>query len=248
MVKTEALVFDGGNDDGNGNLTTRTIYVEDSATDKRESTMSYNWRDWLIAEVNPVAPHLVHSYDNQARRTATAGYSSSSGLGASSVPTTATNRVSYDETYYDEKGRVWKTVRHEIDVSDGSDDDSLDAESWYDEEGRVVKRDGEQLQKWRFDRLGRQTHEFTLAEDDDSAYAHAGGTSGDIILGRGILRQHQGQCARPDDLVRVPQAQHGLQSEYRVQAAVETRRGAGQGVRSADYGRGQGLHANDPRF
>jgi hypothetical protein len=68
-------------------------------------------------------------------------------------------------------GRVWKSVRHKIDPAGGSDDDSLDALTWYDAEGQVVKVDGGSLEKYQYDRLGRRTHTFALAKDNDAAYA-----------------------------------------------------------------------------
>jgi hypothetical protein len=50
----------------------------------------------VIVTVNPTAPHTVNTYGNLGRATATAQYSSSSGLSASSVPTRATNRIAQD--------------------------------------------------------------------------------------------------------------------------------------------------------
>ena len=183
MVKTDAVEFDSGNDSGNGYVTKRTAYVEDSTTDQRVTTYGYTYRGWMTLQVNPLAPHFVNDYDNQGRRTATAGYSSSSSISKSTDPDTFdTDRVTYSTSHYDEQGRVWKEVLYKVDQTDGSDDDSLESLTWYDADGRVVKRDGEQLQKWAFDRLGRQTHEFTLAEDDDTAYADADDVSGDIVL------------------------------------------------------------------
>jgi RHS repeat-associated protein len=91
--------------------------------------------------------------------------------------------VSFDEVLYDEKGRAWRTIRHKIDAVDGSDDDNLLYSTWYDPEGQVIKKDGEQLEKATFDRLGRQTHQFALAEDDDgSTYTNMDDVAGDIVL------------------------------------------------------------------
>ena len=183
MVKTDAIEFDSGNDSGNGYVTKRTAYVQDSTTNQRVTTFGTTWRGWMTLQVNPVPPHFVHDYDNQGRRTATAGYSSSTNISKATDPDTFdTDRVTYGTTHYDEQGRVWKEVRYKVDQADGSDDDSLEILTWYDPDGRVVKRDGEQLQKWGFDRLGRQTHEFMLAKDNDTAYADADDVSGDIVL------------------------------------------------------------------
>ena len=53
---------------------------------------------------------------------------------------------------------------------------------WFDSACREIKSDGEQLAKTLYDRLGRATHRFTLAKDNDSAYADTDDVSGDIVL------------------------------------------------------------------
>jgi YD repeat-containing protein len=69
-----------------------------------------------------------------------------------------------------------------IDDADGSDDDNLAELTWYDAAGRVIKRQGPQLTKTAYDRLGRQTRQYSLATTDDSVYADADDVSGDIVL------------------------------------------------------------------
>src|SRR5687768_80489 len=103
---------------------------------------------------------------------------------ASNDPTsTTTNRLALSETAYDERGRVWKTIRHKIDVSDGSDDDTLESLTWYDADGQVIKEDGEQLTKTQYDNAGRTIVQYTLASDNDSGY-------GDDVSGDIVLEQH----------------------------------------------------------
>lgn len=184
MVKVEELTFDGGADGGNGHLTKRTLFVQDSATGKRETSYFHDARGRVIATVNPTAPHTVSSFDNLGRVTATAQYSSSSGLSASSVPTTTTNRLAYSQSFYDERGQMWKSVRHKINASTGASDDSLETLSWFDAAGRLKKRDGEQLEKFAYGRLGRQTHHFVLASVDtgEDTWAEAMDVVGDIVL------------------------------------------------------------------
>ncbi|MCC7014855.1 MAG: hypothetical protein IT454_19995 [Planctomycetes bacterium] len=182
MVKTEAFEYDSGSSGGNGHLTKRTVFDDSTGTDKSETQFKLDVRGRVIAVINPTSPHTVNAYDNLGRVTATAQYSSSSGLSETSAPTTATNRIALSETAFDERGQAWKTVRHKIDAADGSDDDSLESKSWRDSEGRVIKQDGEQLSKTRFDRLGRTTHRFVLANDNDSAYADADDVTGDVVL------------------------------------------------------------------
>ena len=96
--------------------------------------------------------------------------------------TTSTNRIALSETAYDERGRAWKSTRWEITQANGNKGSSLLATHWFDSAGRGTKTDGEQLAKTLYDRLGRVTHRFTLAKDNDTTYAHAADAAGDIVL------------------------------------------------------------------
>ena len=184
MVQTEAMVYDSGADDGNGNLTTRTLYVVDGATDKRDTTYENDVRGNVLLETRPASPHAFNKYDNMNRLIATGGFSSTGSIvvGTDDPTTETANRLSLSQTFFDEMGRVWKSQRHKIDDSDGSDDDNLQRLTWYDATGQVTKVDGEELSKMLYDRLGRVTHQFTLATDNDSVYADADDVGGDIVL------------------------------------------------------------------
>jgi len=185
MVKTEIVEYDGGPtaDKGNSLLTKRTLRVESTSTGERVTNYTYDSHGRLLLEENPTAPHAFHKYDNMGRRVATGLFSSIGSItAASDDPTTeTTNRLALSQTFYDERGRVWKTQRHKIDDADGSDDDNLQTLTWYDEAGRVIKVDGSSLTKTRYDGLGRATIEYTLAKDDDSAYGDVDDVGGDIV-------------------------------------------------------------------
>ena len=173
----------GGGAGGNGYLTQRTLFVEGSSTNQRQSTYTNDYRGRRILDATPLAPYALHLYDNQGSEIAVGQFSSTSGLDASSDPTAiSTNRLALNETAYDELRRVWKTTRHKINQSTGSDDDSLTDERWYDERGRVIKVRGPRYSKTKYDRLGRETDAFVLANDDDSVYADAKDVSGDVVL------------------------------------------------------------------
>ncbi len=193
MTKTSETQYDGsaGSQKGNSYVTKRILDADGDwtvNTDQRETTFYPDARGRVVAVVNPVAPHSVSAFDNLGRVIKTAQYSSNSGLSASSVPTSTTNRVEYSETEYDGRGQVWHTRRHKIDASTGASGDSLDSYSWYDPNGRLIKsRSPGGLTKTRYDRLGRTTHRWTLAKDNDTLYSHVyNGTktdvTGDIVL------------------------------------------------------------------
>ncbi len=184
MVKTSENVYDSGSAGGNSLLTTRTAFVEDSDTDKRDTSFSHSVSGRVLLTTNENAPHIFNKYDNMGRLIASGQFSSTASIvvGTDDPTTETTNRIGLSQTFYDEMGRVWKSQRHEIDDTDGSDDDTLQTLTWYDAAGRTIKVDGSQLTKSAFDRLGRQTHSFTLARDNDSAYADADDVTGDHVL------------------------------------------------------------------
>jgi hypothetical protein len=186
MVTTEILEYDGSasSQNANSHLTQRTVRVTGSSTGERVTTMSYDLRGRLLLESPPAGPYVFHKYDNRGRKVASGLYSSSASLDlANDDPTSeTTNRLGLTQSFYDEKGQLWKTQRHKIDPSDGSDDDSLVTQYWRDDEGREIKVDGEELKKTSYDRLGRAIDEYVLAEDDDAAYTDVDDVSGDIVL------------------------------------------------------------------
>ncbi len=190
MVKTDATEYDSGADDGNGYVTKQTRYVQNSDTDKRERTLSRDPLGNLLLETSPAAPYAFHKVDGRGRTIATGLFSSTGSIvvGTDDPTTETANRLGLSQTFYDAKGQVWKTTRHKIDASDGSDDDNLETLNWYDATGRLIKVDGQQLTKTFYDRLGRQTHQFILAVALNSgaavetAYADADDLGYDIVL------------------------------------------------------------------
>ena len=208
MVKTEALEYDSGADDGNGYMTKRTLFVQDSATDSRVTTYTNDPKGSLLLEARPTAPHAFYKVDGRGRRIATGLFSSTASIVvATDDPTSeTTSRLALSQTFYDDKGQAWKTTRHEVDASDGSDDDSLESLSWYDATGRPIKTDGSQLEKVAYDRLGRMTERFVLANDNDTVYADADDVTGDIVLEE---QQTRYESSDSDDVVmRVMIARH----------------------------------------
>lgn len=190
MVKIEAMVYDTGASDDNSRLTKRTAFVQDNTTDQRETTFQYDFRGRMLLQTNPVAPHVFNKYDDAGRLIASGLFSSTANIALNPTPPTlpddptteTSNRLALSQTFYDEKGQVWKTQRHKIDDADGSDDDNLQELTWFDAAGKTIKVDGGQLSKTVYDRLSRATHQFVLAIDNDSAYADADDVAGDIVL------------------------------------------------------------------
>jgi YD repeat-containing protein len=191
MTKAQALAYDGGSANKNSLLTSRTMIVDetddggDPFDDDRVTTYTYDYRGRLLLATNPQSPHILSKYDNLGRVLATGQYSGTGSITPGTTDPAATgtqtDRIGLSRNFYDEMGRVWKSQRHKIDITDGSDDDNLQTLTWRDARGRVVKVDGEQLTKTGYDRLDRVTRQFTLIKDNDSTYADTLDVSGDYV-------------------------------------------------------------------
>jgi RHS repeat-associated protein len=183
LYDVQTVVYDGGGV-GNGLVTSRTVKVDSNSANDRTSSTLYDYRGRAVVQLNPIAPHSVTKYDHMGRSIATAMYSSSSGLTASTDPTatTSSGRVALSETLYDDRGRAYGQKRHEISQSNGNKGDHLLTHTWVDAAGRTIKSNGGTLTKTTYDLLGRPTHRFILAKDNDASYADAATVTGDYVL------------------------------------------------------------------
>ncbi|MCC6244764.1 MAG: hypothetical protein IT353_18100, partial [Gemmatimonadaceae bacterium] len=190
MTKVEVREYDGGTS-GKDSLLTKVTRDPDgnwaTTTDQRVTKYTYDGRNRLVLTENPLSPHSLVKYDSAGRTVAAASYSSVSGLSATSDPTSiSTNRLSLSETFYDERGQVFKTVVHKVSESAGtySGSDDLTSLMWYDASGRRIKSKGSSISKTFYDRVGRTTHQFAIAKVDeaDSSYSDAGTVTGDVVL------------------------------------------------------------------
>jgi RHS repeat-associated protein len=186
MTRLSLTTYDGGSAGGNSLVTQTTVYKDSSTGDS--TSYAYDVRGRVLLTTNPTAPHLLVAYDNLGRQTVSAGYSSTASIvvGTDEPVTEATNRLSLSRTYYDERGQVWKTTRHQIDAADGSDDDNLEELVWYDAMGREIKRDGHSLSKSLYDRIGREVRSYELASHNDTGYSDADDVVGDIVLAESL--------------------------------------------------------------
>ncbi|MBX3322247.1 MAG: hypothetical protein KF757_04580 [Phycisphaeraceae bacterium] len=214
MVMTSETIYDAGAAGGNSLVTKTTAFVQDSGTDKRETTYAYDARHRRILTVNPQAPHSVVKLDNLGRTLAVGLYTSSSGLSAATDPTShTTSRTALSETFHDELGRTWRSRQHKITQSGeytGDSADTLDADTWYDAEGRTAKHQGHQLTKTAYDRIGRATHSFVLAAVNDSSYADALTITGDIV----VEQSQTAYASDISDLVLMSVAVSRLHDDY----------------------------------
>jgi RHS repeat-associated protein len=184
-VMTGSLAYDDGSVYiGNSNVATRKLRVESTSSGERTIGYEYDVRGNVLRVDNAADPDVLNKYDNQNRLIA---YGLFSGTSSWSDPTatTSSGRRALSQASYDERGRAWKTQREKIDASDGSDDDNVQTLRWFDADGHLIMVDGEaELAKTFYDRLGQQTHHFTLASYNESptTWSAAADVDGDIVL------------------------------------------------------------------
>lgn len=198
MTKVEARAYDGpdsttgsiGNNhvtkitqdadgamDGSGNWTT--------TSDQRVTQYAYDYQGRAYLTISPVSPiATLVKFDNRDRAVAAAEYTSATGLsdpnssgGTDPVASSAqSGRLSATEISYDELGRAWITIRHNVLVENGGNGSFSTGNdqryvSVFDAGGRVVASYGPDLQKNKYDRLGRRIRAYTLAQVGSADYA-----------------------------------------------------------------------------
>jgi len=93
--------------------------------------------------------------------------------------------IARSETKYDDRGRVYQTVRYGVNPATGTVGQSLADNTWYDASGNVIKQQpaGARLfTKQVYDGLGRKTKTYVGYDLSESSYADAGTVAGDTII------------------------------------------------------------------
>lgn len=179
MVRVSAMTYDV-----NGALTQSIQYPSGSTitTDQRQTDYTRDYRGRVIIEQGPVLPYRLMKYDELDRVTAAALMGTAPSASDNPVATTLTGRLALSETFYDERGQVYRTTRWNIDPADGSKDASISSDRWYDAAGQLIKTAGEQLTKTQYDVLHRPVRRAVLASTDDTGYSDADKLIGDKVL------------------------------------------------------------------
>src|SRR4029450_9003391 len=105
--------FDGGSAGGDKNLTKVTQYVDTSNT--RETQFSFDSPHRPTATDGEVDFYQKDYFDNLDRVTKTERYNT----------TSSGNLIAKSETKFDDRGRVYQTIRYGVDPSTGTVDNSL---------------------------------------------------------------------------------------------------------------------------
>jgi RHS repeat-associated protein len=190
VVQNWSATYDGNGGDGNGDISDfecLPLPVYEALIGDSGAHVYRDARSMALLVSSPEAPHSFYARDNLGRVTAVGLYDDvtdliSGGYLSDTPVSRSAHRLALTEYHYDEQGRVYETVSHQIRQTDGYDQGSVISSVWYDPAGRVVKERGSKLVKYAYDHLGRAIRSFDLASDDDASYADVGTVTGDVVL------------------------------------------------------------------
>jgi rfaE bifunctional protein nucleotidyltransferase chain/domain len=158
---------------GDGNLTKQTQHVD--ASTARVTSFTFDWRNRRTDTDGEIDFYEKVTYDNLGRVTKIERYD-----------TTANgNLIARSETKFDDRGRMYQTIRYGVNPSTGTAGNSLTDNTWYDGAGNVIKRlpaGAKLFTKTVYDGLGRRTKQSRGYDLDETAYSEASTLSDDTLL------------------------------------------------------------------
>lgn len=170
---------------GNGNVTVQEEFPGDGTT--RTTTIWYDFRDRMIAQENPQAPHSVYAYDDLNRVVESARITTSAMPAPPPVPSSSSGRSVYARNHYNNRGMVFKN-QTAIDPSQSSPS-YLESNRWFDEDGNVIASwsPNSPATKYELDALDRPSVVYQTDRDGDGlpgtgSYAHASSVSNDRVI------------------------------------------------------------------
>lgn len=236
MVKVQSNVYDNGESGGDGNLTSQTAYVNDSAT--RVTQYAYDFRNRRTAEQGEVDYYAAYTLDNLNRTVKTERRNTNA----------SGNLIARNESKYDNRGRVYRTLNYGVNPSTGAVGNALTSNTWFDESGNVIKQlsAGSSLfQKSDYDGINRAIRQYSAYDTSESSYANAGSVNDDTVM-----QQVENTYDAASNLIQLVSRQRfhnatgngpltdpgGAQPKARVSYAVSYPDPLGRIVASANYG------------
>jgi hypothetical protein len=146
MVLVTENEFDHGQAGYDGNLTKVTQYA--AGSDTRVTNFCYDWRDRRSDTDGEVDFYEKTYYDNLDRPIKSERYdtlgpwpcSSSSSSSSSASGSTLGNLIARSESVFDDRGRVYRTIRYAVDVTTGIVGNALTDNTWFDAAGNTIKQ------------------------------------------------------------------------------------------------------------
>ncbi|MBL4697771.1 MAG: hypothetical protein JKX70_02955 [Phycisphaerales bacterium] len=150
---------------GNGLVSVTKAYTGEG-TQSRSMKYWYDFRDRLIGQKNPAAPHQLFGYDILGRQIEQASWTDGNDFveGATgTVPSPSafsTNRSTYSKTFFNNRGMSYRQIQAidpTMDPADQAFPGYLESFTWYDPEGQAVAswNPGGAASKVKYDHLNR---------------------------------------------------------------------------------------------
>jgi RHS repeat-associated protein len=184
LVKVSTIVYDN-NGVGDGNVTKSSAVITHDATTGADTSSyatdyQYDFRNRLIQSRGPDGVAQKLTLDNLGRATAVETYADSD----SDFVIDSLELRGKDETFFDEKGQIYKTVHHEVSPSTGTIGDHLTTNFWFDGRGNLIKSKNPNalFSKAKFDGAGRQVASYTSYESGETSYSDADDVVGDTVI------------------------------------------------------------------
>ncbi len=165
---------------GNGLVSVTKQYTGEGS-EARVTKYWYDYRDRLIGQLNPVAPHQVFGYDILGRQVEQATWINSADFvtGASgSVPAPSdydADRSTYSKSFYNNRGMVYRQIQAidpTMDPLDLSYPGYLETLTWYDPEGMAVATwsPSSPASKTLYDHLDRPLKSYVTNRKNDGLW------------------------------------------------------------------------------
>src|SRR5262249_28655602 len=148
MVQISGAEYDNHQIGGDGNVTRRIVSVDSNSANNRITTFLYDFRNRQTAIDGEIDLYQQRYFDNLNHIIKLERYDSN----------TLGHLIGRSETLFDDRSRVFRSIRYAVNPTSGAVGNALIENTWYDEVGHVLKSlsSGSQLfTKIRYDSLER---------------------------------------------------------------------------------------------
>jgi hypothetical protein len=178
MKQVSGSVYDNGQAGGDSNVTQQTALVDSTSANNRATTFCYDFRDRRTDADGEIDFYEKTYYDNldrvvKSERYNTIGPCTSSSSSSSSSGSAFSNLIARSETKFDDRGRVYQTIRYAVDVTTGIVGNALTDNTWYDAGTNVIKQlpaGARAFPKTEYDSLNRPKTRYTGYDLDETGY------------------------------------------------------------------------------
>ncbi|HVA45187.1 MAG TPA: RHS repeat-associated core domain-containing protein [Pirellulales bacterium] len=174
MVAVQINVYDSGAGGGDGNQTQQPMPVDGSSANNRVTAMQYDWRNRQVQINLAQDSYQVNTFDTMDRIMRVDRHAQATGT-----------LIGRSATNYDNRGRVYQSIRYGVDPNTGAVGNSLTDNTWYDPTGNVMMQlpaGSSAFTKPVYDALNRQTVQYVGYYSTTPTYGQAADISGASIV------------------------------------------------------------------